>query len=408
LDGPLSLFSPCSLCPSCPAQAVCGGERTVQACRDDGDQPFPGGPDLLHPLSGGLDLWIQVLEGLAFDDVRARPVTLPALPGYLPQVRNRRALAGHLVDSAYAIRLFEVLRANRIVPAAEIREHLGLTDAQALVLILFDSDAALERIWNARAFLELAHAGYDAVVAPSYSAWTPRPRPELLVSARRSLVYYGLLLDAGVNAIPRLVWEIEHDVERAAQWAEANPSVSVAALDLQTYRARSAWEHQLEGLARFDELTKRRITYLVNGPTTVSRFKALFAIVGSRRVCVTNSTTQAGLRPSRKVITGFVSLSSPGTRFIEQVDWQNALLTAARGPDRPADRPTTPGRRRPSSDGSGHSSRQCVAEPSSQAASRRVFEVANQVSEVGAGSATASFAASRVAITSWRRNRSIS
>jgi hypothetical protein len=314
----------------------------VHACRDNGDRPFPGGPDLLHPLSGGLDLWIQALGGLSFDDIRARPVTLPALPAYLPQVRNRRALAGHLADSAYAIRLFEVLRANRIVPAAEIREHLGLAQEQAVVLMLFDSDAALERIWDARAFLEIAHAGYDAVVAPSYSAWTPRPRPELLVSARRSLVYYGLLLDAGVNAIPRLVWEIEHDVERAAQWAETNPCVRLAALDLQTYRARSAWEHQLEGLARFDELTKCRITYLVNGPTTVSRFKALFALVDPHRIRVTNATTQAGLRPSRKVSSGFVSASTPGSRFEEQVDWQNALCVMARGPQRPA---SDPGRR---------------------------------------------------------------
>ena len=347
MDGPLSLFSPCSLCSSCPPRTLCGAERTVQACRDDGDKPFPGGPDLLHPLSGGLDLWIRALGGLAFDDVRARPLTLPALPSYLPQARNRRTLAGHLADSAYAIRLFEVLRANRVVPASEIREHLGLAQTQALVLILFDSDATLERIWNARACLEIAHAGYDAVVAPSYSAWIPRPRPELLVSARRSLVYYGLLLDAGVSAIPRLVWELEHDVRRTAQWAEANPSVGLVALDLQTYRARSAWEHQLEGLARFDELTKRRITYLVNGPTTVNRFKALFALVDPHRIRVTNSTTQVGLRASRKASTGFVTSSTPGIRFEAQVGWQNALLTRARGPDRPAKRTRTPSRGRP-------------------------------------------------------------
>jgi hypothetical protein len=211
------------------------------------------------------------------------------------------------------------------------------------VLVLFDSDAALERIWNARAFLEIAHAGYDAVVAPSYSAWTPRPRPEMLVSARRSLVYYGMLLDAGVNAIPRLVWEIEHDVERAARWVEANPTVTVAALDMQTYRAGSAWEHQLEGLARFDNLTNRRITYFVNGPTTAGRFKTLFDLTSPERIRVTNATTQTGLRPSRRFGRGFVSSSRPGARFEEQVDWQNALLTTARRPDPPAKRPRAPG-----------------------------------------------------------------
>jgi hypothetical protein len=46
-----------------------------------------------------------------------------------------------------------------------------------LVLILFDEDEILERIWGLgmRLVEQLAEARYEAIVAPSFSTYTPPP-----------------------------------------------------------------------------------------------------------------------------------------------------------------------------------------------------------------------------------------
>jgi hypothetical protein len=316
------------MCSDCLASDVCGGQRTAQACREPDAEPYPGGPNLLHPYSSEFAEWVR-REGLAFDDIHAQHVDVPQLPLYLPQIENSKALAGQLNDCAYALRPSHVVRQDRIVSAAEIRERLGLDKTQALVLLLFDADELLEELFDPRMILRIAGAGYDLVAAPSYSAWVPRPRPELLVNARRSLAYYQALLDAGVPAIPRFLWEIEHDVDRVAAWINDNPTATTVALDFQTYRSSRDWSHQMEGLAQFDSATGRHLSYLINGPTTAGRFATLLAIIEPKRLRITNSTTQIALRSSRTAPRGLPLPIERSRRFIVQVAQQRRLLARA-------------------------------------------------------------------------------
>jgi hypothetical protein len=329
MDGPLSLFALCSLCETCPVRELCGAERTQYACRETQGLGDPGGDHVLHPRSVGLAEWESALDGLGFDQIHARPVQLPPLPSYIPQVENNLRLSGFLNDSTYAIRWHDAIRQGRVVPAAEIRARLGLRAEQPLVLLPFDRDELLERIWDRITVREIAEADYTLVASPSYSAWTPRPRTELLVNAKRSLSYFQALQDAGARAVPRVVWETERDVERFAGWVEANPCIELVALDLQTYRANRDWEHQLKGLARFDRTTGTRLAYLVNGPTVIERCRVLLEVIPAERLHLTNATAQVGLRVPRRGRSLLTSIRDPGRRFVAQSQAQTAMVTAA-------------------------------------------------------------------------------
>lgn len=222
----------------------------------------------------------------------ALPVEVPSLPGYLPQLRFRHAFDGYLREPIYAIRADDVIGTS-VVAATTVRARVGLRQDQMLVLLLFDEDDILERLWREgrSLFPQIAAAGYNLVVAPSYSAWLPRPRPDFLTSAKRSLVAFEVLQRLHVTAIPRLVWVIEHDVRRAASWVRQNSAVELIGLDLQTYTKNpKAFAEQLDGLRLFDRLTRRHLHYLINGPRSEGPVAAVFAAVPDRRVCITNAT----------------------------------------------------------------------------------------------------------------------
>jgi hypothetical protein len=244
---------------------------------------------------------IHELGGVGFDDIRAEPIEIPGLPLYLPQVRNRSSLSGFLSEQIYALRAKDVVKARAVLPAAEIRRRLGLQPRQLLVLLLFDTDEVLEDMWERSGPLiwQIAEAGYDAVVAPSFSTYVPRPRTEFMINTRRSMLYFQALLKAGVGAIPRLAWQVSADARRFGQWILANPCVELVALDWSTYRSSFDWRGQLEGLAIVETMTKGRLTYLINGATTEARCSQVFGLVPPSRVCITNATTQARIAPRR-------------------------------------------------------------------------------------------------------------
>lgn len=301
MDGPPRLFSASPVCPTCPVLNTCGAEMTDKACPGDWPVELPGGEVVSHPRKVRTQREIQSLGGVKFDDVIAIPSPVPAFPQYLPQVRNRTSLRGFLKEGTYAVRAKDVIKKRRVISADEMRERLGLERAQILVLILFDRDEILEDLWEKGGPLvwRLAEASYELVVPPSFSTYTPRPRTEFLINARRSMLYFGALQDAQIPTIPRVAWQVTHDVRRYARWACDNATVRTVAIDLSTYRSVADWVDQLAGLAAFDVATRRRMSYLINGVTTKARCADLFRIVPPTRVFITNSTTQARIASQR-------------------------------------------------------------------------------------------------------------
>jgi hypothetical protein len=301
LDG--RLFDPGlgPLCPPCPFLEICGAERSEDACRNEWGTPETGGEHVLHPLRSDSLAYFETVGGPEFDGVFARPIQGPRLPTYLPQLRVRRGLRGWLPDDVYAIRAKEVIGTRKHpLAASSLRSELGLADWQQLVLLLFDDDRYLERLWNEAGSLlpELAEAQYDWVVAPSFSCWRPRSRFEQMFNLKRSLRIFEALQKLEVPAIPRIGWGVEADVERSATWLNANRCVETVALDLSTYRASEDWQSQVDGLRLLDRRTHRHLHYLVNGTSVVSRCAELYSIVPARRLCITNSTLAPPPEPS--------------------------------------------------------------------------------------------------------------
>jgi hypothetical protein len=295
MDEALRLFDSLTgtLCGSCTWIDVCGAAGSEHACRSITRTAQECGPGVLHPSDPATHRYLRSVGGPRFDTITAEPVAAADLPGYLPQIRTRSALIGALNESVYAVRADVVIgQRAHVLSAADLKTRVGLRPVQKLVLLLFGQDRVLERLWNDSPTLlrEIATAGFDLVVAPSYSTWTPRPRTEHLYNLKRSLVFFQALRQLGASAVPRLAWVTEHDVRRCAAWLLANPAVEFVGLDWTTYRADSDWRAQIEGLGLLDRLTGRRLRYLINGPTTSNRCADVFIKVRPTRVCLTSST----------------------------------------------------------------------------------------------------------------------
>jgi hypothetical protein len=241
-----------------------------------------------------------------------------------------------LNERIYAVRAKEVVgKRPHVLSAGELRDTIGLTPQQQLILLLFDSDPVLERLWNEAVQLlpEIATAQYDAVVAPSYSIWLPRPRTEFLYNVKRSLIVFQALQQLNVSTVPRVAWVIEHDVRRWAQWA-SNPAIDVVALDLMSFRAVGDWRQQIDGLAMFDRLTNRRLRYLINGPTTVERCADVYSTVAPGRVSITNATLAAPFRdtdePGQQLAMALDGSYGGGREIAARCASQRARLSTAR------------------------------------------------------------------------------
>ncbi len=237
--------------------------------------------------------YMRSVRGPDFGNVRALSISVPRIPRYLPQVRIRRGLRGSLPEAIYGIRAAEVIgRRKRLLPAEAVRRELGLNPHQKLALIMFDNDEVLERVWDEADVLlpDLANARYDLVVSPSYSIYHPRPRMEHLYNFKRALEIFARCQQLLIPAIPRGAWFIDFDVHRLAEWLSNNRAVRWLAVDLQTIRPADEWDEAIRRLGLLDQLTSRRLRYLLNGPSTAERIADAYGAADPRRVSITNST----------------------------------------------------------------------------------------------------------------------
>lgn len=275
-------------CADCPVLSECGAELTEYACAGAWGDPGQGGEAVLHPDRPDVFEHVRSLRGFRLDAFKAKAVSLPVLPNYLAQIPFRSALCGHLEDEFYALRPQAII-GRRVKTAEEVRAFLELSPNQHLVALLFDKDELIERPYqDPRLLAQLANAGYDLIVSPSYSIWEPRARLHQLYNLTRSLAVCIALQQLGAPAIPRLDWVIDHDVKRWARWLDANPSVELVAIDAMTSRS-NGWEQLLSGLVLLEKLTGRRLRYLINGPSVAWRWEQLHSIIPAGRLTLTDA-----------------------------------------------------------------------------------------------------------------------
>lgn len=305
------------LCPSCRWREPCGAAFTDRACLDFWSNHLPGGETVSHPRKPETIKELSDLGGAEFDDIVARATASIDLPLYLPQPRNRSSLRGYLEEGVYAVRARDVIKSKGVISADEMRRRLGLSQDQLLVLLLFDKDALLENMWARSGHLvwQIAEAGYDLVVCPSFSTYTPRPRTEFLINTKRSMLYFEALQRAGARPVARLAWQVSHDARRYAAWIATNPNIRLVALDWGTYRSAQDWRDQLEGLSIFYAATGNQLTYLINGASRQARCEDIFQVVAPSRIRITNSTTQARIPVPRLRGTGDQTGATFGARL---------------------------------------------------------------------------------------------
>lgn len=315
MDGAPRLFSQSSVCPSCPLLERCPAAMTDHSCVEL--EKVTGGTAVSHPDKPGSLEELAALGGPGYEDIVPLPVPGLQTRSYIPQPRAKRAFRGYLPEDLYILRARDVLRRGGVLSAARLRELLGLGPDVRLVLILFDKDEILEQIWGLGMKLveQFAQAGYQAIVAPSFSTYTPRPHIEFMINSKRSLLYFRLLQAAGVRAIPRLAWIVSGNASDLGRWARTHSAVETFALDLSTYRGEKDWRNQLAGLQVFDTITGGRVTYLINGPTVEVRYQQLFEIVEPGRLVITNATSQLDVAPRAVRSTD----NQAGVRFAAKV-----------------------------------------------------------------------------------------
>jgi Domain of unknown function (DUF4417) len=281
------------LCGACPFREPCGAMTSAYACLPWYGRDAPGGLEALHPHNLDFTESISRLGGTGLDIDARRGIAIPRLPSFLAGINVRTALKEQLREpAAFTVRARDVILKNQVRPASEFRSRLGLADKQLIVLLLFGKDRLLEALWEHRETLlpQIAAGGFDAVTAPSYSLWIPWPRPNHLLSLKKSLLIFRSLQELGVAAIPRLAWAVTRDVKRHAEWCGRNDHIDTVALDLTTYRSPADWLEQNQLLAEFDRLTNERLHYLVNGPTVRGRYRDIQNSTAPERIAFTNAT----------------------------------------------------------------------------------------------------------------------
>ena len=191
---------PSPYCGTCPINNLCH-ERLSELGRP------PDGPvhkSVLHPSNP--DWLLRITEGDGFElDYRAVNQDIPVLPSYVPRTCIDTPKASYKSASAIALPLREMNRLATQVNSSGrcAKELLGLTPHQLLVVLGFENDKFLERVWPAPRRDPLIHAirviDPDVAIAWNYSVWHRHsagwtyPRIEHLYNLKRSLKIYAEL-----------------------------------------------------------------------------------------------------------------------------------------------------------------------------------------------------------------------
>jgi len=317
------------LCQGCRFFTPCGAARSEVACLEHWGTDVEGGQEILLPGFETTNQMIESVGGAQFD-VLASPTSFIPLPSFLPLIRPITALSGRLKEPIYGVSAETVIGARKTPLAADqIRDKLQLSESQQLVLLLFGKDKYIERVWNEAAdlFPHLAKSGYDLVIPPSFSNYLDRPRPEFLYAAKRALVIFQALQELGLSVIPRIAWNIEYDAFRFADWANQQQAVQTVALDWTGSKQKDLWDRETECLSTFDLATGRRLRYLINGPSTLSRLQTLFQIVDPKRLTLTGSVLAKPPDKQQSALTS--GLPKKAAIFFSECKKRRALIARA-------------------------------------------------------------------------------
>lgn len=270
------------------------------------DCPFapllePGDTHCFEPLSKGgyetisenhpdLDFRLAEIRNVGFGNVEARPVALPDLPNFIPDVGagNGKLLATSNIQCA-ATTIDRLISPQKHKVSPDIHRVMNVTEDTEAVLLGYAEDNLLEGIWANRYQVASNLAKLDCIItSPDFSVFPNQPHAERLINEKRSLIFFELLQSFGARVILTIHWFGPKDLRRWAAWLNNNTAVNMVALDLQMLTSPVFWQEALTQLAEFAQLLNRKIHFLITGPSTPMRIKQVKDIFDSVSITSAN------------------------------------------------------------------------------------------------------------------------
>lgn len=254
----LALFPDTNLV--CARSCWCGRVGRAGAC--------PGGdvPGLLQPSDPDFDVRLAETDGLDISNTRARPQPPLLLPAFLPQV-DGSAVVSTTRRPVVVITLAALAKrcGVQLRNARPLRERLGLAPGVRVGVLLTGPDSLLEDLWARRsAWLDaLAVLRPGFTIGPTFSVWTDDYALEGLYAIRRSVYFYGLLQDRGIQSVVSVYWRDHDDIARWHRWLRQNP-VEAIAMDLQCV-GTGGFPRFLRELGNLRDGVRRPLRLIVNG-----------------------------------------------------------------------------------------------------------------------------------------------
>lgn len=254
---------------------------------DDGDNHCNGmqmgrkGYDTIAEDSPDIDTWLASVRGIGLMDVVAQRIQLPVLPDFIPTVRRgSNKLFTQYQPEYVCVLLGEVVSAVKLEVAKDLNVRFGAPLGTKFILLGYGSDQLIENLWPERkaVFSELAKLGFVGVSSVNYSIWDEHPHAERLINIKRGLLTFEDWQQIGVPAIPHIYWSGYKDLDAWVEWLDKNPTVEVAAINLQTLKSDNAWATAIEQLTYFADKLTRSVHFLVTGPQKLSRIAQVKSI----------------------------------------------------------------------------------------------------------------------------------
>jgi len=234
------------------------------------------GYEVIAEDSANLDTWLASIRGIGLNDVVAKDISVPDLPGFIPTVRRGSGKLFTQFQPPYVgVLLRDVVSPIKLEVAANLNERTGAPLGTKFILMGYGSDQLIENLWpkQSEVFEQLAQLGFAAVTGINYSIWDDQPHAERLINIKRGLLTFEAWQQLGVPAIPHIYWCGRKDLDAWLDWLTLNPSITTIAINLQTLESKESWATAMVDLAYFAERLSNSTHVLVTGPQKLERIQ---------------------------------------------------------------------------------------------------------------------------------------
>lgn len=223
-----------------------------------------------------LPYWLADVNNIGFENIIAKPISIPELPPFIPVIKHGSAKIVHNNKLPFvAVSLGDIISQNNLSVIKNLRKRFGTNKETKIILLSNAKDRLIEKIWPRyhEVIKNISNLKLNIVTAIDYSVFLKQPHAERFVNQKRSLITFKEFQKHKVPTIPHLYWSGKKDLKRWINWLNKNRSVEVVSINLQTERGKEIWSQTLKDLDFLSKNIGREIRYFINGPSTPQRIK---------------------------------------------------------------------------------------------------------------------------------------